>query len=97
MKKLTPRHPNHVVGYRGSHAKLAKAILNMSYDEVASLLKELAAETLRQSQADEKRPSQSDPTKKRKKLAKRLSVASKKFLDTKKEFEAAWTICKPYM
>lgn len=48
------KHPRNVEGYNGSLEELAKAIGNMSYDQVAIFLEKLAEDLNNQAEADKK-------------------------------------------
>jgi len=97
MEKQKPKHPNFVVGWNGTLDKLVKAIGNMSYDQVAIFTNKFATEIQRQGDADAKRPSLTDPTKKRKRLSKNLLEASEYLKLAKHKIDVAWKISKPFM
>lgn len=84
------RHPKEVVGYDGSLKDLAQAIGQMSYDQVAVFIGELALDIKTQAEADL-------TLRKRKKLAKELFEAVDLLSQAQAKINSAWDICKPYM
>lgn len=83
------RHPDRVVGYKGSLGQLARAIGNMKYDKVALFIGKFADDIKRQADADSARG--------RKKVPKDLSGAARNLNQARKKIESAWKTCKPYM
>jgi hypothetical protein len=83
------KHPNKVVGYNDSLEQLAKEVGNMSYDQTALFIEELAKDLERQANAD--------AAKGRKKLAQRLSAAAENLAQVRREIMSAWKICQPHM
>jgi len=91
------KHPNHVIGWSGTHKELAIAIGNMSYDEMAIFADEFAAEIKRQGESDALRPSEKDPEKKREQLSSALLEAAVYFKKGQQKISHAWKISAPYM
>lgn len=83
------KHPRNVEGYNGSLEELAKAIGNMSYDQVAIFLEKLAEDLNNQAEADKKR--------KRINLSTELLKASFSVKESALSINNAWQICKPFM
>lgn len=83
------KHPRVVIGYEGSLEDLAKAIGNMTYDQVAELIGLLANDLKNQSDSDFKKG--------RVKLSKKVFDATIKLNSAKKDMLDAWVICKPFM
>ena len=80
---------NRAEGYNGSLDDLAKAVGNMRYDCTAEFIEKLADDIQRQ--AD------SDNTKGRAKLAKKLYFTAQGLYYARDILLSAWKICKPYM
>lgn len=82
-------HPKKVIGYNESLENLAKAICDMTYDQVAELIGLLADDLKKQSESDFKRN--------RLKLSKAVSDATNKLYSAKQDMLLAWNICEPFM
>ncbi len=83
------KHPRNVEGFEGSLDQLARSIGNMTYDQTASFLEELAEDIKRQGDADLERG--------RTKLASELYVAANELYQARDKMYLAWKICEPYM
>ncbi|MDA3803141.1 MAG: hypothetical protein PF488_04620 [Patescibacteria group bacterium] len=83
------KHPRSVENYNGTFEELANGIGNMSYDQVAVFLDELAKDFKNQAEADIKRG--------RPQLAIELFKASFSIEETSLKIKKAWQISKPYM
>ena len=83
------KHPSHVEGYEGTLEELANAVGNMTYDQTATFIENLAEDINRQADADLKRG--------RIKLANELYNTAEKLYQAKEEMDKAWEICLPYM
>lgn len=84
------KHPRNVVGYDGSLKDLAQVIGQMSYDQVAVFIGELALDIKTQAEADL-------TLRKRKKLAKELFETADLLSQAQTKMNAAWDVCRPYM
>jgi hypothetical protein len=83
------KHPRTVIGYNESLENLAKAIGDMTYDQVAELIGLLADDLKKQSESDFKRN--------RFKLSKSVLNATDKLYAAKQDILLAWKICEPFM
>jgi hypothetical protein len=83
------KHPDYVIGYKGSLEQLAKEVGNMSYDQVAKFLYKVSEDLERQAKADYKKG--------RKELSRELIAASTKIKIAGTRMDLAWKICEPYM
>lgn len=83
------RHPNHVVGFEGTHKELAERIGNMDYASGRDFLAHLAKDIRRQADGDSGRG--------RPRLAARLYETAAHLESARDALGAAWEICELYM
>ena len=83
------KHPRTVEGFEGTLAELANSIGNMTYDQTASFIGELADDITRQADTDLARG--------RKKLSSELYATAEELYQAKNRMDEAWKICKPYI
>ena len=86
---MTPKHPDHVVGWNGSLEDLARSVGNMRYDKVAEFITLLIAEFSAQAEAD--------LAKGRKDLRASLKALAETLGEAGVLTRRIWKVCKPYM